>query len=355
MEQRSTDEHDEEPEIDLQEQQVSSEETAAADRLPVVYFAEEVVAEMKRHARSDTSQEIAGVLLGEVNYQRNTVLVHACVAAEHTQSSRGNVTFTHDTWAQINRVVDAEYPDHAIVGWYHSHPNFGIFLSSYDTFIHQNFFSAQWQIAYVVDPVRQQEGCFVWEGGQLVRVPEVKLYMNAADYHKAGEIEQAELPEPFTAASGMQPETYLEAGQKWALGILAALVAITVLLQVYAVGEVQRLKAQAAETGETVAAIQAAVAGLRAFEAGEAVPGEAGIGPDIAAPPGVALPCDIYEVTPGDTLKAISEKFYDTPQNAEMIAIINGLRPDQQLMPGAELRIPQLPQPEAEADEAVER
>ncbi len=354
MEQRPPDEHDDEPEIDLHGQEARPQEAAPAAGLPVIYFAEEVIAEMKRHARSNTRQEIAGVLLGEVNYQRNTVLVHAAIAAEHTQSSRGNVTFTHDTWAQINAVVDAEYSDQAIVGWYHSHPDFGIFLSNYDTFIHQNFFSAQWQIAYVVDPVRQEEGCFVWENGELVRVPDVKLYMNASDYNEASEMEQPKLPEAFTAGGESVREAYLQAGQKWALGILAVLVAMTVLLQVYALGEILRLRDEIAGTGETVAAIKADLGVVRSAEADVPV-GEPTMGPDIAAPPGAVLPCDIYEVTPGDTLQAISEKFYETPDNAQMIAIVNDLGEDEQLMPETKLLIPQLPEPEDEADEAVER
>ena len=47
-----------------------------------------------------------------------------------------------------------------IVGWYHTHPDFGIFLSDYDVFIHQHFFSGPGQIALVIDPVRKLEGVF---------------------------------------------------------------------------------------------------------------------------------------------------------------------------------------------------
>ncbi len=34
----------------------------------------------------------------------------------------------------------ANSPNIDIVGWYHTHPSFGIFLSHHDLFIHQNFF-----------------------------------------------------------------------------------------------------------------------------------------------------------------------------------------------------------------------
>ena len=58
-----------------------------------------------------------------------------------------------------------------MVGWYHSHPRFGIFLSQYDVFIHSNFFAEQWQVAYVVDPVSGNSGIFGWENGEIVRYP----------------------------------------------------------------------------------------------------------------------------------------------------------------------------------------
>ena len=53
-----------------------------------------------------------------------------------------HVTFTQDTWEHIYQIKDRDYPDARIVGWYHSHPGFGVFLSDHDTFIHKNFFSA---------------------------------------------------------------------------------------------------------------------------------------------------------------------------------------------------------------------
>jgi hypothetical protein len=76
------------------------------------------------------------------------------------------VTFTHESWAQINSEMDSRFVDARIIGWYHSHPDFGIFLSERDCFIQEHFFSGAGQIAYVVDPVRDLEGVFEWRGGK---------------------------------------------------------------------------------------------------------------------------------------------------------------------------------------------
>jgi hypothetical protein len=67
--------------------------------------------------------------------------------------------------------MDTQYADRAIVGWYHSHPDFGIFLSDRDRFIQEHFFSGAGQVAYVVDPVRKAEGLFTWQKGKPVPAP----------------------------------------------------------------------------------------------------------------------------------------------------------------------------------------
>ena len=66
--------------------------------------------------------------------------------------------FTQETWTRIHEEKDARYPDHKIVGWYHSHPGFGVFLSDHDLFIHKNFFSQPGQLAWVFD-LNKCSGC----------------------------------------------------------------------------------------------------------------------------------------------------------------------------------------------------
>ena len=68
------------------------------------------------------------------------------------------------------RARPAVYPEYDIVGWYHTHPSFGIFLSHHDLFIHQHFFAQPLQVAYVVDPINQTRGFFQWHDGGLAQV-----------------------------------------------------------------------------------------------------------------------------------------------------------------------------------------
>jgi proteasome lid subunit RPN8/RPN11 len=126
---------------------------------------------IERHALSDTSVELGGILLGWECVDDQTkepfVWVTQMLEARHYESTQASFTYTHDAWEEITRERERLFPDLDIVGWYHTHPDFGIFLSGHDLFIHEHFFAQPLQVAYVVDPIRQTRGCFQWREGQV--------------------------------------------------------------------------------------------------------------------------------------------------------------------------------------------
>jgi proteasome lid subunit RPN8/RPN11 len=138
-----------------------------------LYMAPEVRRGIEEHAHGDVTVEICGVLVGHWLTDENGpyALVTDYIRCENAASKLAEVTFTHDSWAQINKEMDSKFSDARIVGWYHSHPDFGIFLSDRDCFIHEHFFSSPGQVAYVVDPVRELEGMFAWRNGKPMPLP----------------------------------------------------------------------------------------------------------------------------------------------------------------------------------------
>lgn len=134
-----------------------------------ITLASNVAEDIQRFASSDVSIELGGILLGDVNetHDATEVSVVGSIEAKFTESMRGSITFTHATWDYMHAEKEKKYPELKIVGWFHTHPGFGIFLSSYDMFIHKNFFNIPWQIAYVVDPKADTRGFFCWEGDTI--------------------------------------------------------------------------------------------------------------------------------------------------------------------------------------------
>ena len=127
-------------------------------------------AEVIGHAVLEPEVEVCGVLVGRLLEDAHGDFLHitAAIRGEAAKQQGAQVTFTHETWNHIHREMDERYPDEQMVGWYHTHGGFGIFLSEMDTFIHRNFFSAPYQVAYVFDPLAGSEGFFHASDGKLV-------------------------------------------------------------------------------------------------------------------------------------------------------------------------------------------
>ena len=136
-----------------------------------VVFDQDTVDAIRAHSAASPQAEVCGVLVGNV-YRDGAgpyCYVKAHIRGDNDPARNAQVTFTSETWTHIHQQMDALFPHDRILGWYHSHPTFGIFLSEMDRFIQNNFFNEPWQIAYVDDPIGGDRGVFVWENGTAVR------------------------------------------------------------------------------------------------------------------------------------------------------------------------------------------
>jgi proteasome lid subunit RPN8/RPN11 len=179
------------------------------------------------HASADVSVEICGVLVGRLGRDEDGpfVEIREIIRADAAASKFAEVTFTHESWSKINEVMDSKFADLKIVGWYHSHPDFGIFLSDRDVFIQQNFFSGPGQVAHVVDPVRGTEGVFVWHEGKPVPCAH---YWVGATVQTGAAREQSQPVSAEPAAAASQPAAMASDSEplsplwRWSLMLLLA-------------------------------------------------------------------------------------------------------------------------------------
>lgn len=155
---------------------ITEKRPSGAMDCPDIWIDPEVDRQIHAFAKTDIGKELGGVLLGELVADSVTPLVRiqAAIEARHTEAVQTSIKFTHETWNDINQVKDSKYPDKRIVGWFHTHPGFGIFLSRWDMFIQENFFNLPWQVAYVVDPLGKTSGFFRWENGKVTQVGKAK-------------------------------------------------------------------------------------------------------------------------------------------------------------------------------------
>ncbi|MEM8859961.1 MAG: hypothetical protein AAGD96_16655 [Chloroflexota bacterium] len=142
-----------------------------------ILFMEQAFEDAKAHSLTSLRREVAGFMIGPPPEKqpdgRYVVHVTQMIPAQHTVMQGASVTYTPESWRTIHDWLLENYPDEdqIIVGWYHTHPGFGIFLSNMDLFIHRNFFPQKWHVALVLDPVNFKSGYFCWNKAQTQIMP----------------------------------------------------------------------------------------------------------------------------------------------------------------------------------------
>jgi proteasome lid subunit RPN8/RPN11 len=135
-----------------------------------------------RHAMSATSREVGGILVGTVHRERGEfVLATGAIPARYSQESPASLTFTHASWQYMLAEQERRFPETVVVGWYHTHPGYGLFLSGQDLYIHRSFFTLAHQAAIVVDPIAGALAVFHLAGGRTIKESGVPLYGSRDD------------------------------------------------------------------------------------------------------------------------------------------------------------------------------
>jgi proteasome lid subunit RPN8/RPN11 len=134
-------------------------------------FKQSVLDDIHDHGKSSMEAEVCGVLIGDIYCDRLAAwgYVEHSIRGNNAVGKQTQVTITSETWTRIHETLEAKYPGKKIIGWYHTHPGFGIFLSGMDLFIQDNFFNQPWQFATVYDPHSGDLGNFIWRQGKSQR------------------------------------------------------------------------------------------------------------------------------------------------------------------------------------------
>jgi len=255
-------------------------------------------------ALTDTGRELGGVLLGVLSGNGEPMVqITAMIPARHTDAGSASVTFTHETWRDILAVKDRAFAQLKIVGWFHTHPGFGIFLSRFDLHIHENFFNLDWQVAYVVDPLARTEGFFRWENGTVQKT---------LDFSIAGELPSEPAPIPAPVPIPARPAF------DWRYLAIAGLLGAVVYQQFFRPPKIIELQP------------------VRPVEEQAAV-----LPPPEPPPASETAPerWPVYIVQPNDSLWTISERCYGDGELYQIIVLANHLS-STRIISGMRLRVP---------------
>lgn len=143
-----------------------------------IYILQSVYKEIHKFTQNKTTNKSGGMLVGTVlgEFGKTNIIISGFVEAKYCEATPTTLKFTHETWEYVHKEIEKKHPGKKIVGWIHTHPDFGIFLSEYDKFIHQNFFNEDYQVAYVVDPIQKIEGFYFWINEKIEKCKGFYIY-----------------------------------------------------------------------------------------------------------------------------------------------------------------------------------
>ncbi|KAI5813646.1 JAB1/Mov34/MPN/PAD-1 ubiquitin protease-domain-containing protein [Pyronema omphalodes] len=138
------------------------------DNSETVYISSLALLKMLRHGRAGVPMEVMGLMLGEFvdDYTVRVVDVFAM-----PQSGTGVSVEAVDSVFQqkmMEMLKQTGRPE-TVVGWYHSHPGFGCWLSSVDINTQQSFEQLNSRaVAVVIDPIQSVKGKVVIDAFRLI-------------------------------------------------------------------------------------------------------------------------------------------------------------------------------------------
>ena len=109
------------------------------------------LAKVIRHAVSSPRREVAGLLIGR---ERGEELLVTDAITGHQKGSLGHVALDELVMARLTELLHSSGGNLYIVGWYHSHPGIGVFMSAIDYATQLNYQRLYPKsVALVIDPV----------------------------------------------------------------------------------------------------------------------------------------------------------------------------------------------------------
>jgi proteasome lid subunit RPN8/RPN11 len=128
--------------------------------------------DLRKHSQKRTDREVGGFLVGDALHEKGTLFIQIThlIKVQEIQHKSGEFIFTHDVWKMIDSMMSQRYRNKQLLGWYHTHPGLGVFLSPEDKFIQNSFFNHPWQIAIVLDPLTKYQVFYYTKNEKLVDI-----------------------------------------------------------------------------------------------------------------------------------------------------------------------------------------
>lgn len=305
--------------LNAQDQKEGKKDKSFSDSPVVIGIYRPVYKALKAYAKSNEKSQVGGIILGRYGADENNpqspfqaILVKGEINANISEaaSKKKRLIFTQENWSQMEAQQKEEFPGLQIVGWFRSQPGRGAIPFPDDIPMHQNFFALPWQIAYIIDPVKNTDGFFILRQGKFLPC-EFKVVENPSLTNKITfSVVDEDIPE----------DAPISKKKKVFSGLAAAALFLAIVAGIF----FYRDNAREREYNAQVVFLQNQISTLQEKALQEETTSKAEVQ---KTPPAVKIevPDIKYTVRPGDTMAGISMSFYGTTSQVAQIAAYNNI------------------------------
>lgn len=305
-----------------------------AGPFPRLVFREDVMFRLDQFVHLKAKGEHGGFLIGHRRELKSAedyeILVERFVPIPQKDDAT-RLVITHEHVQTVKRALNESGRDEEIVGWAHTHPGFGVFLSNFDKEQHQRHFPQPWQVAYVLDNIAHERAVYHYADDE---------WRELGGYYILREMAENE----------MQVEAVAE-GRLVRLSLLALLIIFFVGLGSYGYGFVRQIMATKSEgmiqttttppKTEPVVSVQRKEPEVQVVQ--EPTKPSTPTSSPPTPPPAQTTLYGEYIVEKGDNLWKIAEKLWGDPSLFKIIAEENGITNPSVIPVGKVLKVPQRP------------
>lgn len=275
---------------------------------PKIELTPGVLDSIETHSYSNLTAEVGGMLVGKI--EGGVTHVVGFVPATSASAEQISLTFTHEVWAEILTAVNKDFPEYQIIGWYHTHPSFGLFLSQYDEFIQRNFFAESGQVALVIDPIAGELAWFAEKGKKIEEFGREKTRRGPVRRPDVGPGTTVKKASPVKTALIAVGAATISALLVWGITLTTTPPDTTNALK-ESNAKYNALLGELSQQNELFTAIR-------------------------------ATPVLVYNFQEGDDFAEVVLRFYGTDQSA-LVLKVNGLESADQVKAGTMLLLPEVP------------
>ncbi|KDQ20688.1 hypothetical protein BOTBODRAFT_26705 [Botryobasidium botryosum FD-172 SS1] len=145
------------------------------DNGEVIHISSLALLKMLKHGRAGVPMEVMGLMLGEF-VDDYTVRVIDVFAMPQSGTTVTVESVDHVFQTKMKEMLKQTGRPEMVIGWYHSHPGFGCWLSSVDINTQQSFEQLNPRsVAVVIDPIQSVKGKVVIDAFRLINPHSVVL------------------------------------------------------------------------------------------------------------------------------------------------------------------------------------